>query len=257
MIQDALLFHIFTFLPCITVVHFLTTSKRIPSFTPKQWKRLGGECKEFDRLLLCPEPNVRSEGEYTRVMFHRNRMVDASIQEALDEFVTRCLFRHLRSAFEDCGYDMVEKWCYGALAHYWDRNEMYSPRRCHDYKYFHHFVNVSVFRWNYFENEEIIPRIIVPTGVIRIEAGTFSGKYVAEVVFAEPTTLKYIGKNAFADNHIQSLVIPDSVVSIEDGAFARNDLQRLSLPKKVRLGVAVFKDNPSLSRRTRRYRRKK
>ena len=39
-----------------------------------------------------------------------------------------------------------KKWCYGALAHYWDTNEMYGPRRCHDYKYFHHFVNVSVFR---------------------------------------------------------------------------------------------------------------
>ncbi len=68
-----------------------------------------------------------------------------------------------------------------------------------------------------------------------------------------PPTVKYqgidyevttIGDNAFANNQLDSVTIPDGVTSIEDGAFWDNQLTSVTIPNSVTsIGDGAFYDN--------------
>ena len=61
--------------------------------------------------------------------------------------------------------------------------------------------------------------VVIPEGVLRIEAGAFKGNKDIVCVYL-PKSLIYLGDEAFSGcNNLVSVTIPDTVEDIEEGAF--------------------------------------
>jgi hypothetical protein len=79
---------------------------------------------------------------------------------------------------------------------------------------------VTIIGPNAYANNTVIDRIVIHSDIITIGEGAFSGctnlRYLS---FYNDSKVKYIKKNAFLNTAIKTPVIPDSVISIEDGAF--------------------------------------
>ena len=74
--------------------------------------------------------------------------------------------------------------------------------------------------------------VIVKEGVTEIPYLCFSGAKVDS--FTLPSTLKTIGSNAFANNDIKGIELPDGVETIEQGAFIRcANLETIHLPRGI------------------------
>ena len=75
-------------------------------------------------------------------------------------------------------------------------------------------------------------------------SGVFSYKGITSVKF--PSTLKYIGSNAFAeDNYLTKVIIPDSVATIGEYAFATNNITDVEIGTGITsIGFASFMNNP-------------
>ena len=121
------------------------------------------------------------------------------------------------------------------------------------------------FRWEYFVHPTTIiigegitsigerafyslPRdmvIILPSTLETIEREAFSASgrshKVISVKFAEESHLKTIGARAFAYSGITELDLPDSLETIESGAFGDcTQLQRVDIPTGVTVGGSAF-----------------
>jgi hypothetical protein len=88
-----------------------------------------------------------------------------------------------------------------------------------------------------------IPTFLEDLPVTRIEADTFSSKWIAELTL--PAQLKEIGENAFSRNNLNFIVIPDSVTNIGNLAFHNNyNLSKVTLGKNLEtIGNYAFMNN--------------
>ncbi len=72
--------------------------------------------------------------------------------------------------------------------------------------------------------------------------GGFRSKSLTSVVI--PSTVTFIGANAFANNQLTSITIPSSVTNIELNAFGSNQISSLSItPSTTTIGAGAFADN--------------
>jgi len=63
-----------------------------------------------------------------------------------------------------------------------------------------------------------------------------------------PNTVKVIGEGAFANNLLKSIEIPDSVIEIKSGAFSWNQLTHVEIPNSIKeIQPNVFRNNPLIS----------
>ncbi|MFC6323027.1 leucine-rich repeat protein [Companilactobacillus baiquanensis] len=100
-----------------------------------------------------------------------------------------------------------------------------------------------------FYSNENLTSVIFNNGLESIGEGAFAyDAKLATVDFSKNSTLQTIGDNAFTSAPIESLVLPDSVISIGTTAFAYNDsLTTLTLPASLQtIGDQAFASNRNL-----------
>ena len=93
-----------------------------------------------------------------------------------------------------------------------------------------------------FQNYGNLDTLVVESGVVTIGESAFSNNYNLHSVKL-PTSLKTIGKNAFNDCRIDTLVVPEGVDSIAEGAFRYQNerLRSVTLPTSLRtIGREAF-----------------
>jgi len=76
--------------------------------------------------------------------------------------------------------------------------------------------------------------------ITTIGSNAFTNNYLTNVVL--PNSLISIGGSAFAQNQIRDLIIPNSVTTIEDGSFSSNQLKNIIIPNSV-TSLGGFGDN--------------
>ena len=95
--------------------------------------------------------------------------------------------------------------------------------------------------------------VIIPSEINGVKV-----KYIGENAFRDnnltsveiPDSVNSIGENAFSYNNLMSLEIPGSVTSIGDNAFFENNLMSVAIPYSVKsIGENVFDDYVELFRR--------
>jgi hypothetical protein len=85
----------------------------------------------------------------------------------------------------------------------------------------------------------VIPSEIDGFDVLKIGDFSFDEKQLNSILL--PDTLITIGNNAFQSNSLSSLIIPPNVISIGDSAFHSNSLTSLTIPSNVQsVGSAAF-----------------
>ncbi|PZW00592.1 leucine-rich repeat domain-containing protein [Metamycoplasma auris] len=92
-----------------------------------------------------------------------------------------------------------------------------------------------------------IEKIILPSSITTIESGAFEGLGLKEVKFDQTSSnLTSIQDNAFLNNNLTSLELPESIVNIGNGAFMNNNIKSINLDKLKnfkKLKTAVFANN--------------
>ena len=84
--------------------------------------------------------------------------------------------------------------------------------------------------------------LVIKEGTIEITENMVPKKTTSVII---PNTVVSIGDNAFADTQLESVRIPDSVVSIGNNAFADTNLIFVDIPKSVTsIGNYAFADTP-------------
>lgn len=74
--------------------------------------------------------------------------------------------------------------------------------------------------------------------------GAFSHNLIQSINFGSISNLRTIGNNAFLDNQITSIVLPNGVIELDTNAFAFNTLNSYTLPNTLTsIGTAVFGNN--------------
>lgn len=96
-----------------------------------------------------------------------------------------------------------------------------------------------------FQSNPLVGQLTVPASVQDIGDLAFVGAHLTGLVFADQSKLNRVGIQAFANNQLTTLVLPDSVTNIETGAFSQNQLVgNLTLPQMLtNLGDMAFFDN--------------
>ena len=80
-------------------------------------------------------------------------------------------------------------------------------------------INVlSEYLFNY---TQYLNKIIIPNSITKIENGCFSNSNILEVIFEDNSKLEIIESEAFGETCINSFNLPDTVISIGKGAFAK------------------------------------
>ncbi|WGI36597.1 leucine-rich repeat domain-containing protein [Mesomycoplasma lagogenitalium] len=87
-----------------------------------------------------------------------------------------------------------------------------------------------------------LTKIIFPATLKRIEKQAFRNnnslsidQTITELDFSKATNLEYIGEEAFSGNNIKSVILPDSVETIDKGAFELNQINSLIISEKSKL----------------------
>ncbi len=90
-----------------------------------------------------------------------------------------------------------------------------------------------------------IPNTVDGVQIVGILDNAFKGKGINTLTFESNSSVQTIKRNAFAENNITSLVLPDSVLTIEEAAFADNtSLTSLVLGNSVTtIGAGAFSGN--------------
>jgi len=87
----------------------------------------------------------------------------------------------------------------------------------------------------------VIPKEINGVRITRIGDYAFSDSKIDSIVI--PDTIVSIGSYAFLNNNLKSLSIPTSVLEIGEGAFMNNKISDLKMPSDIFLGNACFNNN--------------
>ena len=88
----------------------------------------------------------------------------------------------------------------------------------------------------------VIPKEIARKKVTVIDSNAFSNNQLTSVVI--PNSVITIGLYAFSDNQLTSVVIPNSVITIGNSAFNNNQLTSVVIPNSViTMGVNAFANN--------------
>lgn len=91
-------------------------------------------------------------------------------------------------------------------------------------------------------SELVIPNTIEQYNVTSIGADAFFNQQLVSVII--PNGVKSIGENAFRGNQLDTVIIPDSVISIEALAFFSNKITSLIIPNSVTsIGEYAFTGN--------------
>ncbi len=87
--------------------------------------------------------------------------------------------------------------------------------------------------------------IEIPGSVEIINFGAFEANHLERVILHEG--IKKIMERAFSHAHISSIGLPDSLQTIDNYAFCKNDLRKIFIPANCTIiGMMAFKDNPAL-----------
>jgi hypothetical protein len=87
----------------------------------------------------------------------------------------------------------------------------------------------------------VIPKTVNGVSITRIDDYACDGLNIDSVYI--PNSILSIGNYAFANNNIENLKIPDSVLEIGEGAFIHNKISSLDFSSSLKLGNACFNDN--------------
>ena len=91
-----------------------------------------------------------------------------------------------------------------------------------------------------------IPDKIGVIPVVSIERKAFSKKNLTSVTFKSPSYITNISDEAFSNNQLKSVIIPDSVKLISEEAFNNNQLESVTIGSNVTyIGGRAFYGNPS------------
>jgi hypothetical protein len=82
-------------------------------------------------------------------------------------------------------------------------------------------------------NETLIKKVIIPESVKYIGDNAFHNKGLEEIEFERKSRLMKIGKNAFSDNNLKWVHIPNNVYDIGENAFRHNYLEWIYIPNDV------------------------
>ena len=78
----------------------------------------------------------------------------------------------------------------------------------------------------------------------RLQRGLFKNKGLTDISFISPSSLSYIGHEAFRYNNLTSVTIPNSVTNVGWRAFSDNKLTSVTIPNSVtRITYWAFSDN--------------
>ena len=84
-------------------------------------------------------------------------------------------------------------------------------------------------------------KIIIPDGVEAIMNGSFEGKGLTDVKF--PSSLQYIGSNAFKGNKISGRISLPNVWKVDSYAFENNKITGIDAPKLELIDTNAFENN--------------
>lgn len=106
-------------------------------------------------------------------------------------------------------------------------------------------INMETGELHYYEGpggKVVIPGEIEGVPVTRIGSYVFYYKGITDIVF--PASANSIGEYSFSGNNIRSLVLPDTILSVEVGAFASAGIETLVLSKALEvISTYSFADN--------------
>jgi hypothetical protein len=113
----------------------------------------------------------------------------------------------------------------------------------HDLEIPERLFNMRVVRidpWAFwFKN---LSSVLLPTGLLSIEAGAFAQNQLASMDF--PDTIRSIGQRSFWRNELTHVILPPKLLSIGTGAFEDNRLESVIIPPSVRsIGDWAFYNN--------------
>ncbi len=93
-------------------------------------------------------------------------------------------------------------------------------------------ISSQAFGWN---DSFRFSKVIIPNTVEYIDSYAFHGTYTLnEIVFEDNSALKFIGYYAFAESGLSSIILPDNLLNIGNGAFRHNySLQIIYIPNSV------------------------
>ncbi len=88
----------------------------------------------------------------------------------------------------------------------------------------------------------IVPSILDGKTVTKIDEGAFKDLNIDVLTFQNSSEIKEIGKEAFANNNISNITLPDSITDIGESAFLNSsNLETLVLPSNLKtLGKTAF-----------------
>ncbi len=105
---------------------------------------------------------------------------------------------------------------------------------------------VSVIAPEAFALNSIVRKVVLPSGLKRIEAGTFRGCVNIDTVVI-PDSVCYIGKHAFLGCiSIKNIELPKSLIMIDEGAFEASGLCSIYAEQVQVVGKNAFADCSSL-----------
>ncbi len=101
---------------------------------------------------------------------------------------------------------------------------------------------VSVIAPEAFALNSIVRKVVLPSGLKRIEAGTFRGCVNIDTVVI-PDSVCYIGKHAFLGCiSLKSIELPESLIMIDEGAFEASGLCSIYAEQVQVVGKNAFAD---------------
>lgn len=109
--------------------------------------------------------------------------------------------------------------------------------------------NLSFVPKSYLERSVEIFSIEIPSRIQFIGKNAFCSSNLKQVEFEDNSSCTTLGFNSFAETHLESIYIPDSVKSIHTSAFSGCwKLSKVSLPSSIQqIQYAAFEECPRLT----------